>query len=67
MNEEIIELLREIRDTLASVDDQLYAIKIQCEDIRKEMSATNGNMVESLTDLGSKMEDIHSAISAISL
>lgn len=67
MNEEIVELLKEIRDTLSSIDDQLYAIKIQNEDIRKEISATNGNMVESLTEMDSKLEDIATAIKGISL
>ena len=50
MNSEIIELLREIRDTLSSIDDQLYAIKIQCEEMRNDMNNSNVTTLENLSN-----------------
>lgn len=67
MNSEIIELLREIRDTLSSIDDQLYAIKIQCEEMRDDMNNSNVTTLENLSNIQSKLEDVTTAVTGISI
>ena len=61
---EAIELLREIRDFLESIDEKLDDLKDDSSDIRDKVGEINGSGIYSLSDIFDKLTDIELSVDA---
>ena len=61
---EAVELLREIRDFLESIDEKLDDIKDDSSDIRDKVAEINGSGIYSLSDIFDKLTDIEISVDA---
>lgn len=61
---EAVELLREIRDFLESIDEKLDDLKDDSSDIRDKVGEINGSGLYSLSDIFDKLTDIEISVDA---
>ena len=61
---EAVELLREIRDFLESIDEKLDDLKDDSSDIRDKVGEINGSGIYSLSDIFDKLTDIELSVDA---
>ena len=61
---EAVELLREIRDFLESIDEKLDGLKDDSSDIRDKVGEINGSGLYSLSDIFDKLTDIEISVDA---
>lgn len=65
-NTEVINLLKEIRNYLSSIDDQLYEIKTECQCINESLQIHSGNAVDEFSSVNNALEEISTAVTNIS-
>ena len=61
---EAVELLREIRDFLESIDEKLDDLKDDSSDIRDKVGEINGSGLYNLSDIFDKLTDIEISVDA---
>ena len=61
---EVVEVLREIRDFLESIDEKLDDLKDDSSDIRDRVGEINGSGLYSLSDVFDKLTDIEVSVDA---
>ena len=62
--EEVVEILRDIRDFLESIDEKLDDIKDDCSNVREKVEEINGTGLYSLSDIFDKLGDIEISVDA---
>ena len=64
---ETVELLKEIKSYLSSIDEKLTTIKNDCAEIKTSVSIAVGQGQHNLTDIFEKLSDIDFSVDIIKL
>ena len=64
---EVVELLKDIRDFLSNIEDQIDSIKMECQEINSKLGDINGAGIYDMTDVCEKLDSIETAIDNITL
>ena len=62
--EEVVEILRDIRDFLQSIDEKFDDLKDNSSDIKDTLGEINGSGLYSLSDIFDKLTDIEISVDA---